>query len=192
MDADYLRVQVEGLAQVCNLPDPEGDPFASWALFDRPHHHRYALGRHWNWSLPVFLWVLLNPSKAGAYEDDPTIRKIIGFTGRNGGGGAIVVNLAAYIATDPKELAKVKNPIGPNNITVLETLLCLQDVRIVAAWGMGAVSLRKRIWAIPLLGCFWPTLRIPWATPLCLGKTTTGEPRHPGRIGYDTPLVPYT
>lgn len=34
MDADYLRAKVKGLAQVCDLPDPEGNLFASWALFD--------------------------------------------------------------------------------------------------------------------------------------------------------------
>lgn len=184
MDADYLRVQVEGLAQVCDLPDPEGNLFASWALFDCERRYRYALGRHWNWSLPVFVWTMLNPSKAGAYEDDPTIRKVIGFTGRNGGGGIVVINLASYIATDPKELARVIDPVGLHTRTAHAVLLGLPDALRVVAWGSGATRHEGRLWA---------SQRLPRAPGcLCLGKTRGGEPRHPGRIGYDTPLVPYS
>lgn len=183
MDADFLRSKIDGLAQVCDLAGLEGNIFSSWALFDGKHRYRYALGRHWNWGLPVFVWVMLNPSKAGAREDDPTIRKVIGFTSRNGGGGAVVVNLAAYVTSYPKELLKVEDPVGPRNRTVLEAILGLPDVRRVVAWGADATRLESRLWA---------SMRLSRAySPLCLGKTTMGEPRHPSRIGYDTPLVPY-
>ncbi len=183
MDAEILRTKVDRLAQVYDLAGLEGNIFSSWVLFDRGHRYRYALGRHWNWGLPVFVWVMLNPSMAGAQKDDPTVRKVVGFTSRNGGGGAVVINLAAYIATNPKELITVRDPVGPANKAVLEAILGLPDVRRVVAWGAGGTKLEGLLWASMRLARTF--------SPQCLGKTTEGEPRHPGRIGYDTTLVPY-
>lgn len=74
--------------------------------------HRYSLWRHWDPSKKRrATWVMLNPSTADAMQDDPTIRKCIGFTKRLTGdfGGIVVVNLFAYRATEPRELVMARN-----------------------------------------------------------------------------------
>src|ERR1035438_9318557 len=49
-------------------------------------------------------WIMLNPSTADAVTDDPTVRKVIGFSQCWGFSKAVVVNLIPTIATDPREL----------------------------------------------------------------------------------------
>jgi hypothetical protein len=75
------------------------------ALFSRDRRFRYRLGRRWGQGAAV-CFVLLNPSTADEVVDDPTIRRCIAFARSLGYGGLEVVNLYAYVATDPAELRR--------------------------------------------------------------------------------------
>ena len=47
--------------------------------------HRYTLERRWSavgLAEPRIVWIMLNPSTAGAEVDDPTVRKVVGFSKR--------------------------------------------------------------------------------------------------------------
>jgi hypothetical protein len=120
----------------------QGTP-ASWATLSACGKYRYALGRAWDpepepddvWPVTraVFSIVMLNPSTANHDVDDQTIRKCIHFAKQEGCGQLLVRNLFAYRATDPKELLKVTDPVGPLNEMVL-TLNPILAMR-VAAWG---------------------------------------------------------
>lgn len=66
--------------------------------------YRYALTRTWRPDAPLLTFVMLNPSTADAYADDPTIRRCIGFARREGAAGIRVANLFAYRATSPAAL----------------------------------------------------------------------------------------
>ena len=66
--------------------------------------YRYQLWRIWDATKPLVLWIMHNPSTADAKQDDPTIRRVTGFTKAWGYGGFYVGNLFPYRATDPKEL----------------------------------------------------------------------------------------
>ena len=57
--------------------------------------YRYQLWRKWDPSLPVVLFIMLNPSQADASEDDPTIRRCINYAKSWGYGGIYVGNLFA-------------------------------------------------------------------------------------------------
>ena len=72
-------------------------------VFESVRMYRYVLTRSWAEGSMV-VWVMLNPSTADARVDDPTIRKVMGFSRRWGYAGCVVVNLFGLRATDPKAL----------------------------------------------------------------------------------------
>jgi len=163
------------------------------AEFSACGKYRYWLSRTWadhdgaRWRLSNDLWVLLNPSYAGADTDDQTVRKVVEFSRRNGAGALVIVNPNAYIATDPKELQAARDHgvdvCGPGNKSAIVDCLLWCD-RVICGWGAGIAPEDKK-W----IGIQLATHRRP---AFCLGTTASGEPRHPLRLAYNTPLVPYT
>jgi hypothetical protein len=77
------------------------------AVISEDGKYRFQLWRIWDETKPLILWVMLNPSKADANTDDPTIKKIQRFSKQWGYGGMYVGNLYPYRATKPEELKKV-------------------------------------------------------------------------------------
>ncbi len=81
------------------------------------------------------LFCMLNPSTATAETDDPTIRRVIRFAGREDATELAVVNLFAARATDRRRLPAFDDPVGPENDTVIEQQAAAADL-IIAAWGV--------------------------------------------------------
>lgn len=96
--------------------------------------YRYRLWRIWNENAAKIMWIMLNPSTANAEEDDPTIRRCIGFARNWGYGGIYVENLYAYRSTDPKELKTAADPEGPANRDHLISMMNDSE-KIICAWG---------------------------------------------------------
>lgn len=147
---------------------------------------RLSLARTWDASLPVLLFVMLNPSKADAEIDDPSIRKCVGFAQRNGYGGIIVVNLYAYRATDPNELRIAGYPVGERNDAHI--LAAAWDVtarggRTVVAWGANASGSARAAAVLEMLEQIAPvyTLRV----------LADGTPGHPLMLPYSCKITPY-
>ncbi len=146
--------------------------------------YRYRLTRTWDSFYPPITWVMLNPSKADANVDDLTITKCIGFARRWGWGGIVVVNLFALRSTDPKALVGHPDPKGNDNDAFVHDAIIDQPVT-VAAWGANPLAIHE--------GHRWAQIVYRSGAQFsCLGVTASGAPRHPSRLGYDTPLVPYT
>lgn len=80
------------------------------------------------------LFLMLNPSTATATDDDPTIRRCIGFARRWGFGALAVGNLFAVRSTDPRCIRQVANPVGKDNDEWLQRLR-RDSALCVAAWG---------------------------------------------------------
>jgi hypothetical protein len=100
--------------------------------------YRTRLWRIWDDEKPRMLLILLNPSTANAAEDDPTIRRGIGFAKREGCGGLEVVNLYGYRTRCPKALwdaAENVDIIGPGNPETILSMLRSVDGPIVCGWG---------------------------------------------------------
>lgn len=95
--------------------------------------YRYMLGRRWDDGDAV-MFLMLNPSTADADIDDPTIRRCMGFARSWGYAALTVGNLFALRATDPRELRKADDPIGPENDGWL-LRMARDHRRVVAAWG---------------------------------------------------------
>jgi hypothetical protein len=160
-----------------------------WANLSPDGVYRYDLGRRWDESLTFDLWVMLNPSTADALEDDPTIRRCVGFSRSWGAGGIVVVNLYALRATNPTALLdhwRNPDPEGPENAAHVADWMANDEVgRVIVAWG--AFPIAKAPKHTDVVGLAAAAGRPGW----CLGKTKRGEPRHPLYLSAATSLTPY-
>lgn len=112
-------------------PKPATSPYS--AVFSPCRHYRYEWWSRWS-AGPYCLFIGLNPSTADEHQDDPTVKRCIDFAKRWGYGAVCMVNLFAWRATDPEEMKKQSDPVGPDNDTTLARLA--KDAGIViAAWG---------------------------------------------------------
>lgn len=137
----------------------------------------------WDQGMPVVgkgvcCFVMLNPSTADAMQDDPTIRRCIGFARSWGYDTLSVRNLFAYRATDPKELLSAHDPVGTRNDG--ELMAGATAHRLVAAWGAGVPFGRDKQ-VLAMFAKHWSAVPI-----YCLGKTKHGHPRHPLYVKADT------
>lgn len=99
---------------LCDPPVVDPGPAPGRAAVLSPcGRYRYELTRRWAPG-PLVGWVMLNPSRADAHTDDPTVRRCVGFAHRWGYGGLIIRNLYALRATDPAALADHLDPVGPD------------------------------------------------------------------------------
>lgn len=138
--------------------------------------YRYALWRQWNWQgyANQVMFIGLNPSTADETEDDPTIRRCIGFAKRWGFGGLLMMNAYAFRATDPKVMKAASDPTGPGNDEAL-SYRATQVGCVIAAWGAHCTPERER------QVCDVVGKRIE-----CLGRTKHGRPKHPLYLRADT------
>lgn len=107
------------------------------AIFSDDRKYRYVLWRTWD-ALGMndkrVMFICLNPSTADEKEDDPTVRRCIGFAKSWGYGGLYMCNLFAFRATEPIEMMKAEDPIGPDNDSWLDDIT-RETSLIVAGWG---------------------------------------------------------
>lgn len=137
------------------------------ALISDDGIYRYSLDRVWNPYASVLTFIMLNPSTADALVDDPTIRRCMGFAKRDGFGGIRVLNLYAFRATNPKDMFRALDPIGPlNNQQFTEFDM---NSGVVAAWGANAKP--DRIAQVMKL--------LQGAPVWHLDLTKAGQPKHP-------------
>lgn len=104
------------------------------AIISPDTKYRYELSRSWDTKKPYVMFIMLNPSSADASNDDPTIRRCINFAKSWDYGGINIGNLYAYRATNPKELKKVADPWGQENIMHLISM-ANQSAIVICAWG---------------------------------------------------------
>lgn len=145
---------------------------------------RYILRRSWDISRPALGFVMLNPSTADASEDDPTIRKCIGFAERMGYGAIVVTNLYAFRSTDPRDLKRAGYLRGPECDEWL--LRAAREASLtICAWGAHARDLSRPIDVINMLSGEGIRLR-------ALAYTEDGIPRHPLMLPYACALKEVT
>ena len=141
-------------------------------------------GHSIGWPVPV-LFIMLNPSTANEEDDDPTIRKCVGFARRWGYDRVEVVNLFAFRATDPRILLRLQDkdePYGVRNQAVVERSAADAGL-IVCAWGAHGGHLGQDQTILGWLDRVGKPLHT-------LGFTKGGQPRHPLMLSYDTRLEP--
>ncbi len=149
------------------------------AIISECQKFRYVLRRIWS-DAPQVCFIMLNPSTANSFEDDPTIRRCISFAKSWGYGGIRVLNLFAYRATNPKELLAAEDPIGERNEMYLKIYTDGCE-KIICAWGNYGI-VKKLFEKYP---SYMPFI----AKELhCLGRNAKGDPKHPLYLKGD--LIP--
>ncbi len=142
-------------------------------------HYRWSLQRQWQPGLPPLVFIGLNPSRADAARDDPTLRRIVGFARQWGFGCVTVLNLFARISPSPALLKRAADPVGPENDHWLQAALNAQGAAIWLGWGnLGAWRGRDRQVLELLRQGLVAEPRLENRL-LCLGLTAQGQPRHP-------------
>lgn len=168
------------------LFDDEPATEKSGAIISPDGLYRYHLWRVWDECLPCMVFVMQNPSTADATEDDPTIRRCMGFAKRDGFGGISVRNVFALRATDERELLTHPDPFGPENEAHLSSARHVSLMtRLVVAWGepMGGKRLRRHYTHAAVL--------LSVLNPYCLGVNKSGQPKHPLYLKVTAEIVPW-
>lgn len=161
-----------------SLFDPEA-PTGSAVISDCGRY-RYRLNRSWDRMKATAGFIMLNPSIADATQDDPTIRRCVGFARAWRCGGLCVVNLFAFRATDPADLFAAAEPVGPENDDHIRAVL-RQCRPVVAAWGAHGGHLGRDRAVREIIAAVGVSV-------FCLGRTKAGQPRHPLYVAAATKL----
>jgi len=159
------------------------DEIKKGAILSDDRKHRFILTRTWDADRPQVLFIGVNPSTADENNDDPTIRRCIGFAKRWDFGGLMMANLFSIRATDPKEMKASDEP----NLEINDLWLKNAATKcsfVVAAWGNHGKHLNRdkevrelmRVYEVPLF---------------CFGITKSKQPLHPLYQKNDAKLYGY-
>ena len=153
----------------------------STATFSDCGRYRYLLERRWN-DGSICAFVGLNPSTAGANNDDATVRKCMALARNWGFSGMTMANLFAIRCRYPHILSTHQDPAGPENDRFLLPAIEQADT-IVAMWGNHGLksyglSTRRDQYIL--------SLRDDWQ---CIGITKHGAPRHPLYVASSSALM---
>jgi len=150
--------------------------------FSRAHYsdceqYRYYLSRVWDFTRPLVNYLMLNPSTATEEQNDPTLARCQERAQRLEYGGFVVTNLFAFRATDPKDMKRAADPVGPdNNAQIAEA--AMNSPVIILGWGATGGHRERARQVIAMLEPYHDKLYY-------LRLTGTGYPQHPLYIGYD-------
>ena len=145
------------------------------AEFSDNNKERYLLSRIWKTDKPKLLFIMHNPSNADDKFDDPTVRRLIGFTSKFDYGGFFVANLFTQITSNPKAVDTSKG-LTNKSLKIIKKIIHKVD-QVVYAWGNKKLEpdeLRKII-----------------LNPLSFGKNKDGSPKHPLYLNSDSILLSF-
>lgn len=169
---------------------PAPAPVPAAAAFSPCGRYRWWLSRSWRPEAPALLFIGLNPSRADAARDDPTLRRLQGFARQWGYGSVLVLNLFARISSSPALLRRADDPVGSESDTTLQQALrgelffagaqAEAPAAVWLGWGnQGALNGRDRVVLTVLHRCLLGDSSDPPPELFCLGLTAAGQPRHP-------------
>jgi hypothetical protein len=142
--------------------------------------YRWWLFRCWAASLPLIIWIMMNPSTADHSKNDPTIFKIIRYSTRWGFGAALVINIYAYRTSKQENLPEsMSHRSGPRNdwwIKFLFWYAARKKVPVVCAWGVKHEERGQQIRKFA---------KKAGIKLQCLEMGLNGEPKHPRFLAED-------
>lgn len=151
--------------------------------------YRYTLWRDWFEDLfdhgayagppvPFVQFIGLNPSTADEVKDDNTIRCCRNYAKKWSFKAMCMTNLFAFRATDPRDMKKAIEPIGPDNDKWLLAISGEADL-IVAVWGTHGKHHGR---TDKVLKCL--------RNVHCLARNSDGSPHHPFYLPANLKPIP--
>ena len=113
-------------------------------------------------------WIGLNPSTADEVTLDQTLSTVCRYSSKWGFSEVVMLNLFAFRATDPRDLKRATDPVGPDNDEHLLAEIGNVD-RVIACWGDQGKFLGRDRRVADLLKVSFE----------CLLRNRTGAPHHP-------------
>jgi hypothetical protein len=169
-----------------------------WAEFSReePPLRRHALARYWgrdpdSWDVckikPGYLLMIgLNPSKAGAYQNDQTILKVCTFAKAWGFDTLVMMNLSDIIATKPEALLRFKPEELSTEHNIGRTISFARHAgRVVCCWGVLHPDIE------PLADRIVAMLREEERELYAIMRNADGSPQHPLYIPGHQKMIRY-
>jgi hypothetical protein len=163
------------------------------AIFSDCGVYRYRLDRILGDGPPLG-FILHNPSTAGATSDDATSRRGIGFARSLGFGQLIFINPWARVATKPRDLWNVDDPVGPDNDAHIRGVVAEISSRggmIIAAWGRVNPPAAKRADAKSRIVSLVQMIRNTGGQLHALGVNGDRSPKHPLYVRADAKPLPW-
>ncbi len=152
-------------------------------VFSPDRRYRYTLIHRWDELLDPdrgIAWICLNPSTADEHQLDPTLRRIRDFSAAWGYAFFVMLNLFAWRATDPAEMKAAADPVGPDNDHWIAHWSARVD-RVILGWGEHGAHLGRDRQVL---------VRLDPKKTFCLGRNTSGQPRHPLYVAHRTEPIP--
>ena len=159
------------------------DDINSEAIYSDCERYRYSLSRIWDSNRQNVLFVMLNPSTADEFKNDPTVERCERRARMLNFGAFCVCNIFAWRETNPHNLKKISNPTGEdNNLHILRASFSANLV--ICAWGVHGKHLNRDKEVTKLL--------LDNNTKLYhLGLTKENHPKHPLYIPYSQEIIPW-
>lgn len=82
-------------------------------------------------------WLMLNPSTADAFKNDPTVNRTCIWSMEWGFHFSTVINMYAFRSPKPADLWKTPDPIGPLNDRIIRMVVAEAEL-VICAWGVHA------------------------------------------------------
>lgn len=139
----------------------------SGATFSECGNYRYRLWRIWDVCKPLVMCIGLNPSTANATKTDPTITNLTTALKHLGYGGFYMMNLFAFISSNPDDLLVCADPVKDND-DHLNTVASICEDEVIVCWGTFTQAEERIKEVLP---------RYPHAK--CFGFNKNGTPMHP-------------
>lgn len=131
--------------------------------------YRYLLKRRVSGAPGICLFALANPSVADDFDLDPSLTRCANYTLAWGFGSMWVVNVRAWISTDPRGVPSDPLAIGPDNASTVAFAVGMADL-VVCGYGELGGALGDELLSM---------VRKAGKVPHALKLTKAGRPGHP-------------
>ena len=160
----------------------------SSAQFSTCKNYRWRLTRHINYSKKELIFIGLNPSLATKDHNDPTLKRLVGFSECWGYGSLVVINLFARISKSPKDLSFCEDPVGKKNDFVLNKWINYWSkndfCELWIGWGINGKLMNRNE---KILQRIKKSSKVPYV----IGLTKYGHPKHPLYISNQKKLFQF-